>query len=124
MIPDPLPPHDELRRFAEGDTRPVASTYMTASPGEPNQPEPRLAEIEARLKRATPGPWDWEYGVSQRTAWALVKLTPGPKVKYILRFAGPNDINICPNPEDDMDFIAHAPEDIAYLLNVVRSYHE
>ena len=64
--------------------------------------------------RHTPGPWSWEYGVSQRTAWALC----GPGGKYILRFKGGNDIDECPEPEADMDLIELAPRMLSALQAV------
>ena len=75
-----------------------------------------IAEVEARLKEVPAGPWDWEYGVSQRTAWALT----GPGQKYLMRFEGGNDIMVCPDPEPVQDFIAEAPRDVARLLRIVK----
>jgi hypothetical protein len=82
-----------------------------------------LAALRALAEKATPGPWDWEYGVSQRTAWALMQ--PGGQWtddRYVLRFEGPQDISLVPNPEADMDFIAaFDPTTAAALLSEVES---
>ena len=65
----------------------------------------RLQEIRARLDAATPGPWENEFGV--------VADANGNR-HYI-----PNEYGDWDNPADP-DFIAHAPADIAWLLDEVE----
>jgi hypothetical protein len=82
----------------------------------------KLLDLEGMREycgKATEGPWDWEYGVSQRTAWALMAGR-----KYIFRFEGPNDITICPAPEDDMDFITAARTDFPALITGYEQLRE
>ena len=78
--------------------------------------KPTVSEIRAREQAATEGPWDWEYGVSLRTAWGLTK----PNNEYVLRFQGGNDIGICPDPEENMEFIQESRTDLPYLLDLVE----
>ena len=66
---------------------------------------------------ATPGPWDWEYGVSQRTAWGVVDRGN----RYVLRFAGPQEIGIVPDPEPDMDVLLAARNALPALLAVAEA---
>lgn len=114
-------------------------------------PNPTLAEIEARLKAATPGPWKWTGDVRLKIVH-LVSMAKGrPYVMDFVRWgmggAAPRfqvkgsdgfgvmtrvdeglavkereyrgDIERIDHP--DADLIAHAPDDIAYLLSLVRS---
>ena len=69
----------------------------------------RLAEIRARLEAATPGPWEhWE-----RPNCCVVHEEAGIKWEVVGggRF-------------EDHAFIAHAPEDIAWLLGEVERLEE
>jgi hypothetical protein len=70
----------------------------------------RLAEIRARLEAATPGPWEWDYNTlgSDIAEVAEPSLTCG---RYCIGGSVRIDIKA-----DDAQFIAHAPEDIAWLL--------
>lgn len=75
--------------------------------------EAKLNRLRELAEQATPGPWSWEYGVSQRTAWGLISVNG-----YVLKFSGPQDIGIVPDPESDMDFIEAAnPSVILALLS-------
>lgn len=73
----------------------------------------RLAEIRARAEAATPGPWEHEY--DERDAWRVfgnpamltTVLTPGIPPRY-----------------SDAAFIAHAREDIPFLLAEVERLRE
>ena len=73
-----------------------------------------IRELEAA---ATPGPWDWEYGVSQRTAWGVVDRGN----RYVLRFEGPQEIGIVPDPEPDMDVLLAARNALPALLAVAEA---
>ena len=81
--------------------------------------EQRLAEIAARLHAATPGPWRWRenylevegsYGDPKRD-WTVIADdgSAGGEYSQTLVPESPNG-----------QFIAHAPEDIAFLLDLVR----
>jgi len=74
-------------------------------------PDPLLA-IEARLKAATPGPWEKEIA--------------GIKGDRFMAATGPwYSINARRDRiDEDADFIAHAPTDIATLLALVRRLRE
>lgn len=93
----------------------------------------RIAEIEARAKAATEGPWeasDWsrdggDFRVTIETNRPEV-LEPGQSGIW------PNGImKLCiastesgENPLRDADFIAHARSDIPYLISQVRALQE
>lgn len=79
----------------------------------------RLAQIEARVEAATPGPWEDFVLGSDDTA----------RVRSIAPDMGPlrGSDNICwvgdrsmPLVSEDAEFIAHAREDVRYLLDRVR----
>lgn len=68
----------------------------------------RLQEIRARLDAATPGPWEWR-------EWSC-----GDEA-----ITGPDNTGFVVNvdettPHADADLIAHAPADIAWLLEKVE----
>ncbi len=67
-----------------------------------------LAEVRARLEAATPGPWDYAHGYVEAENCA----------DYIVE--GPDAIN----DDDNGDFIAHAPADIAKLLAMLEVARE
>jgi hypothetical protein len=72
----------------------------------------RLAEIRARLDGATPGPWvrqDWACG---DIAVVPEQRNKDPHRNFIVNGEGAWD--------DDIAFIAHAPTDIAWLLDEVE----
>lgn len=84
-------------------------------------PDPRVDEIAARLKAATPGPWfestSSDYFADgavvvreERDEKAPFPAKCGRVVAVLTRIDG--------QQTDNADFIAHAPEDIAYLLRV------
>ena len=73
----------------------------------------RLAEIRARLDAATPGPWraaDWDDARGIR-----VVVGEFPRDPYTLALA---------ERDHDARFIAHAPTDIAWLLDEVARLRE
>lgn len=75
----------------------------------------RLDEIRKRLEAATPGPWFYRNaGVRKKCKKAEIKLADCP-----VAFRGP-DIEEHKGGYNDAEFIAHAPEDIAYLLAEVE----
>lgn len=73
----------------------------------------RLDEIRARLAAATPGPWkNTGTGVNQDAEWWYSVEDAGGE--WVYDRAG---VYAC--REQDADFIAHAPTDMAYLLDEV-----
>ena len=85
-----------------------------------------LDEIRKRLKAATPGPWTSDlrngcmavYAGPHRNCLAGVE---SEVIRYKHGYQRPDDSGWTTTPQDeaDNDFIAHAPEDIAKLLNLV-----
>lgn len=69
-----------------------------------------LESIAARLKAATPGPW--VVGVSESREGGA------PWPVFRLRDLRPEDLE---NTQPNVEFVAHAPEDIAALLEEVRA---
>lgn len=72
-------------------------------------PSPQVAEIEERLAKATPGPWEWdgtvwEYDKEQEAPWLNDR--EGNRILW-------GEINA---HERDAVFIKNSPADIAYLL--------
>jgi len=76
-----------------------------------------LRAVEARLKGATPGPW-------------VIRITPGlpgfvqaprlsPSDPYDVEVLGEDD-TLYPTRGADMEFVAHAPKDVAALLAALR----
>ncbi len=68
----------------------------------------RIEEIEERLAAATPGPWE-HHAIRDRWRTWMVE---GPSGVLA-------DMRHYPMAEADADLIAHAPEDMYYLLNVL-----
>lgn len=81
----------------------------------------RLDAIQARMHAATPGPWRWDenYGDANDTGLALTN-DAGAEI------VGAYNTHCCsfrddPTVEDnDAEFIAAAPSDVAYLLELAR----
>lgn len=80
----------------------------------------RIGQIKARLAAATPGPWDsMPDVVTGQPNWILGR-TASPDDGYygttdVLRIADEN-LDGSYLSDEDANFIAHTPEDIAYLL--------
>lgn len=73
-------------------------------------PDQRLQEIKERLAAATPGPWNVLYDDGS---------LHGTPEEYFVNFDAHRDsTNI--EREADAEFIANAPSDIAYLLDLVE----
>lgn len=70
------------------------------------------AAIQSRLNAATPGPWKaWNVAGSDiHSHTVMCKLPNGPGVGTIFEFDRVVGVDV------DGEFIAHAPEDIAFLL--------
>lgn len=85
----------------------------------------RLAEIRARLDAATPGPWEERAQDDSRcmaysSIWAVA---PGrPAVEIVA--TDWNDDGYPQPVQADCDLIAHAPADIAYLLEQLAAANE
>lgn len=74
----------------------------------------RLEEIRARLKAATPGPWEWDgrvwgYDKEQEAPWLNDR--EGNRILW-------GEINA---HKRDAELISHAPSDLAYLLSLLES---
>ena len=67
-----------------------------------------LGEIEARLNAATPGPWR-----------SFIEGRDHTRGSSFIRTQG-DDIELSGATDADQDFIAHARQDIALLLDEVR----
>ena len=70
-----------------------------------------LAEIEARLRAATAGPWKSYVEGRDHTSGSSFVATPA------------SDIELTGATVADQDFIAHAREDLPRLLEQVRRLH-
>lgn len=76
----------------------------------------RLSEIEARLKAATPGPWK-----RYEAEWyQQVISNPDPRPEMYKH----SDIAERVGARVNAEFIAHAPEDMAYLLDRIKQLEE
>lgn len=73
-----------------------------------------IEDIEARLTAASPGPWFWRYGhlVHQREVRVLDTIAEGGD------HMGDDAIHIS---DENAEFIAHAREDIEYLVDIARA---
>ena len=84
-----------------------------------------LQAIEARLAAATPGPWktqDFVDAPPEDAGSAVVKQGNGGLVAYALRSgAVEHEWYDKPQCDADAEFIAHAPEDIQALIDVVKA---
>lgn len=79
--------------------------------------EKRLAEIEARCKAASPGPWEWSGRKQEDDGW--IWHPQGSMLADTM-------VTLADTYEDDhkdLDFIAHARADIPWLLDQVRAAH-
>ena len=76
----------------------------------------RIKELRELCEGQPPPEWEWEYGVSLRTAWGLLDGTGKP----ILRFAGCNDIKLCPDADVVMDFITAARAALPEALDEIE----
>ncbi|MDQ5860689.1 MAG: hypothetical protein M3536_00300 [Actinomycetota bacterium] len=98
-------------------------------------PDPRLGEIEARLAKITPGPWDRPLNTRYKASVTaeMPKGDPTSRWKGNVDHEGnPERVSIvnCPiwstgkffrkQSGRDLDFIAHSPADVAYLLAELR----
>ena len=72
----------------------------------------RLDEIRARAEAATPGPWAAER--EDDYEWIVVGGTYEPDCRYVIADCGFD------SPQSNATFIAHAREDIPYLLAEVE----
>lgn len=79
---------------------------------------PRLEEISARLKAATPGPWK---PTSDLPSWAVASESVMTDVVATVNraYRVPHRRNLGCRLED-AEFIAHAPEDISYLIAALK----
>lgn len=79
----------------------------------------RLDDIEARLSKASPGPWKSVDNANNH--WGLVEVV-GPRVR-IFGFTIATNVSKKEGLQTraDRDMIAHSPEDIAYLLRIAMA---
>jgi hypothetical protein len=77
--------------------------------------EDRIAAIRARLEAATPGPWvhDEEGYMGCGEVYTMGEGVEGGNIAAPSGDCYPRSGY---SPKEDMEFIAHAPDDIAYLL--------
>jgi hypothetical protein len=79
----------------------------------------RLDEIRARLEAATPGPW---YAESFAGIFsAAERLREVDESGSLVADDPLCVVGDCINTDSDTEFIAHAPEDIAWLLKVAEA---
>jgi hypothetical protein len=92
----------------------------------------RIAEIRARLEAATPGPWKaTRDAVETASGEVIARIADDSDFRY-LRCQGHSllpdgtldDCNCDLGVEDDANLIAHAPDDIRFLLNEVHRMRE
>lgn len=88
--------------------------------------ERRIAEIEDRLSKATPGPWHYEYtqtsrGVPCITVFAAPLDMFGQPMSQSVKII--SACNSGPFPKDAA-LITNAPTDQRYLLDLVKSLRE
>lgn len=82
--------------------------------------DPRIEEIEARLAKATPGPW-WWWSSGRKGGLRSDGVDNRDRDTSVLFVARGN---IC-GSDQDLDLIAHAPSDIAWLISeLLRSREE
>ena len=79
--------------------------------------ESQLAEIEARVQAATPGPWKsmWEGRDHQSGDHFIMRGTDDARY---------DDLFLSPGRIEDQDFVAHARQDVPALLAEVRRLRE
>lgn len=70
----------------------------------------RIEEIEARLARATPGQWSWDYNGGEPEILSEKPIYANQRSMISQQFAS----------DDDMQVMAHAPSDLSYLLSRVK----
>jgi hypothetical protein len=76
----------------------------------------RLAEIQARLDAATPGPWEWF-----RRGDELGYRRPDRTIERVIGLRFNNDGDAEPDiPAQNEALIISAPADLAFLLAIVR----
>lgn len=75
-----------------------------------------LESVEARLKTATPGPWQFTGSMDERRGQVSA-----PNINVDICFYTPDEpISHKGHKVNNFKFIAHAPTDIARLLEMVR----
>jgi hypothetical protein len=100
-----------LEQFADPATgQPLFRQAAPPAPAPPDEVERRLAEIEVREKAATKGPWQNYYN---RHA-VFQSLAPYPQTDRVRDVAQVQT-------HDDGDFIAHARQDIPWLVAQLRA---
>lgn len=87
-----------------------------------------ITELEKLLKDATPGPWDFDYGVSKRTAWSISKLSPDviEKDKVLYLDGGKNlDLDVLTDRvEINMDLILLLRNNADHILSALKAIKE
>lgn len=79
--------------------------------------EQRLKEIEERLKNATPGPWEMRYLFGSKDL--PVSIVHGDKSETVFEWSESSTSSCA-----DVELIAHAPSDLAYLLSLVEEMNK
>lgn len=85
----------------------------------------KLEELKKLCDEATPGPWDFEYGVSMRTAWKLESLEKHPNsYETVLWLDGGKNLDLDAETgrvEQNMEFIAAARDALPKLIAVAEA---
>jgi hypothetical protein len=108
----------------------IAVNFPPASEGAvSSDPSLRLSQIRERCEKATQGPWAWESTGEKSNEWALgvVLDANNQPISGHNEAAGESDDTVVDEaivdngvgPFADADFIAHAREDVPYLLDLV-----
>lgn len=89
----------------------------------------RLEEIKARAEKATPGPWsaDDEHGdiPGAERAWCVSKITESGDYSHDIAYLSTDCADPIGTQETaDAEFIAHAREDIPWLVAEVERLRE
>jgi hypothetical protein len=92
----------------------AAALRQQPADGEAQKMAARLREIRERCEAATPGPWGSPPWVDTLERWALHQIREGRdgSTEYVAPFAAVDG-------EADRDFIAHAREDVPFLLDFI-----
>lgn len=77
----------------------------------------QLAEIKARLEAASPGPWREEDIAEYPSRWGIH--SQNDIIMGITRWS-PSQMSAVSPEAHDVDFIVHAPGDIATLLGYIK----
>ena len=88
----------------------------------------RLKEIKARYTHANPGPWIIERGGYSGNNWMVgdfgICERDGKDYRVIVTTYAVNASRLCGDAEDDAHFVAHAREDVPWLVEQIEKLME